>query len=155
MPLLMQPPDLSNGPDRSLPSPSEVDPLDRLFIIFYIAYHQYREPPMQPAASLDHVFAALANPTRRAMLDRLGQGEATVNELAAPFALSQPTISAHLRVLEAAGLVVRRRQANTRPVRLASTAMADAHRWLGGFEQHWTDSLERLEAYAKTLQDKD
>ena len=110
---------------------------------------------MPAIAPLDQVFAALANPTRRAMLLQLGKGEATVNELGQPFALSQPTISSHLRILEEAGLVTRGRAANTRPVRLAATAMAEAHRWLGGFEQHWTDSLERLEAYAKSLQDKE
>jgi DNA-binding transcriptional ArsR family regulator len=110
---------------------------------------------MHIATPLDHVFAALANPTRRAMLDRLAQGEATVNELAAPFALSQPTISAHLRILEEAGLVTRGRRANTRPVRLAAVPMAEAHRWLGGFKEQWADRLERLGDYAKTLQDKD
>jgi DNA-binding transcriptional ArsR family regulator len=110
---------------------------------------------MPVLAPLDTVFAALANPTRRAMLDRLGKGEATVGELAAPFTLSQPTISAHLRILEEAGLVTRGRVANTRPVRLAATAMADAHRWLGGFEPFWEGSLERLETFAKSLQDKE
>lgn len=104
---------------------------------------------------LDDVFAALASPTRRAMLDRLAQGEATVNELAEPFALSQPTISAHLKVLEQAGLVERGRQANTRPVRLATATLRDAHRWIGGFERFWAESLDRLEAYAKSLQEKD
>ncbi len=110
---------------------------------------------MQTASPLDQVFAALANPTRRAMLDRLALGEATVNELAAPFALSQPTISSHLRILEEAGLVTRGRQANTRPVRLAAVPMAEAHRWLGGFREQWDGRLVRLEDYARTLQDKD
>lgn len=107
------------------------------------------------ATKLDRVFAALANPTRRAILDRLSRGDASVNELVAPFALSQPTISAHLRVLEGAGLVQRGRQANFRPVRLAAGAMADAHRWIGTYEKFWAEGLERLETYAKTLQEKD
>ena len=108
---------------------------------------------MQP--SLDLVFAALANPTRRAILDRLRQGEASVTDLAAPFALTQPTISAHLRVLESAGLVQRSRHANFRPVRLAPLALEAAHHWLGGYEDFWNDSLTRLEAHAKTLQAED
>jgi DNA-binding transcriptional ArsR family regulator len=110
---------------------------------------------MQSAPSLDLVFAALANPTRRAILDRLRRGEATVNELAEPFALSQPTISSHLRVLESAGLVRRGKHANFRPVRLAPQALQTAHLWLGGYEAFWTDALERLEAEARTLADKD
>lgn len=110
---------------------------------------------MHTAPTLDHVFAALANPTRRAMLDRLARGEATVMELAEPFALTQPTISAHLRVLEGAGLVLRGRQANTRPVRLAPAALAMAHHWTGRFETFWAEGLGRLEAYAQTLQDEE
>lgn len=106
-------------------------------------------------AHLDRVFAALANPTRRAILDRLSRGEASVNELVAPFGLSQPTISSHLRVLQEAGLVERGRQANVRPVRLAAGAMAEAFRWIGGYEKFWIEGLERLEAYARELQDKE
>jgi DNA-binding transcriptional ArsR family regulator len=108
---------------------------------------------MQP--QLDDIFAALANPTRRAILDRLRRGEATVTELAEPFALSQPTISTHLRVLESAGLVRRGRQANFRPVRLSPLALAAAHAWLGGYAQFWDDAFDRLEAHAKTLQDQE
>ncbi|MGL4310092.1 MAG: ArsR/SmtB family transcription factor [Paracoccaceae bacterium] len=107
------------------------------------------------AQNLDLIFGALANPTRRAILDRLMAGEASVNDLAAPFALSQPTISSHLRVLEDAGLVRRGRRANARPVRLAPDALEQAHRWIGGYAQFWTEGLERLEAYATTLQQKD
>ncbi|MCY1127593.1 metalloregulator ArsR/SmtB family transcription factor [Frigidibacter sp. RF13] len=107
------------------------------------------------AATLDRIFTALANPTRRAILDRLSLGAATVNELVAPFALSQPTISSHLRILEQAGLVERGRQANFRPVRLAPHALADAHRWIGRYEAFWAEGLERLEAYAKSLQEKE
>lgn len=110
---------------------------------------------MPALAPLDAIFAALANPTRRAMLARLARGEATVNELAEPFALTQPTISSHLRILEEAGLVTRGRAANTRPVRLAAVPLAEAYRWLGGFESFWQGGLERLEAYAKSLQEKE
>jgi DNA-binding transcriptional ArsR family regulator len=110
---------------------------------------------MPVPAPLDPVFAALANPTRRAILDRLARGEATVMELAAPFALSQPTISSHLRVLEEAGLVTRGRSANTRPVRLAPGPLAEAHRWITAYARFWEDGLERLEDYARSLQQKD
>lgn len=104
---------------------------------------------------LDLIFTALANPTRRAMLDRLSQGDATVTDLAHPFALSQPTISAHIKILEAAGLVTRGRQANMRPVRLDPAALAQAHVWIGRYERFWTDSLERLEIYTKSLEAKE
>ncbi len=110
---------------------------------------------MQTAPTLDDIFAALANPTRRAILDRLRRGEATVNELATPFALSQPTISAHLRVLESAGLVRRGRQANFRPVQLSPLALQAAHAWLGGYEQFWDEALERLETHARTLEQEE
>lgn len=106
-------------------------------------------------ASLDLVFTALANPTRRAMLDRLAQGEATVGDLAEPFALSQPTISSHIKTLEAAGLVTRGRQANMRPVRLDAGALAQAYGWIGRYQQHWTERLDHLETFAKSLEQGD
>lgn len=105
--------------------------------------------------SLDLIFTALANPTRRAMLDRLAQGDATVMDLAAPFSLSQPTISSHIKVLETAGLVTRGRHSNKRPVRLDPAALAQAHLWIGRYQQFWTDALERLEIYAKSLEQED
>jgi DNA-binding transcriptional ArsR family regulator len=101
---------------------------------------------------LDRVFAALADPTRRAILARLAQGEATVNDLVAPFDLAQPTISKHLKVLEGAGLVSRGRSAQFRPVRLEAEALAGVDQWIGGYRQFWTQSHDRLEAYVKTLQ---
>ncbi len=104
--------------------------------------------------SLDLIFTALANPTRRAILDRLTAGEATVNDLAAPFALSQPTISSHIKILESAGLIRRSRHANFRPVQLNPAALKQVHHWLGNYEQFWTDSLEQLETYAKSLEEK-
>lgn len=114
---------------------------------------------MAPAAlasqNLDRVFAALSDPTRRAILARLAQGEATVNELVAPFRVSQPTISKHLKVLEGAGLVARGRSAQFRPVRLNAAPLADAAEWLGGYEQFWSESLDRLDDYVKVLQRKE
>jgi DNA-binding transcriptional ArsR family regulator len=108
---------------------------------------------MQP--TLDLVLSALANPTRRAILDRLRQGEVAAGGLGAPFALSQPTISAHLKILEAAGLVTRGRQANLRPVRLHAATLAALDDWIGPFRQLMEDRLDRLEAVAKDLQQKD
>ena len=107
------------------------------------------------SASLDRIFTALANPTRRAILDRLMAGEATVNDLTAPFALSQPTISSHIKILENAGLIRRSRQANFRPVQLDPAALKQVHHWLGTYERFWTESLEQLETYAKSLEEKD
>lgn len=104
---------------------------------------------------LDRVFAALADPTRRAILERLARGEATVNELVAPFALSQPTISKHLKVLERAGLVTRGRDAQFRPVRLDAAPLADAAEWIGTYRQFWDESFDRLDAYVKTLKEKE
>ena len=108
---------------------------------------------MQP--SLDPIFAALANPTRRAILDRLTLGEASVGDLTAPFALSQPTISSHLKILEAAGLVTRRQQANLRPVRLHPETVAAIDGWIGPYRALWQHRLEQLETCASTLHRKD
>ncbi len=104
---------------------------------------------------LDLIFAALANPTRRAMLDRLIAGEASVSSLAAPFALSQPTISTHLKILEAAGLITRGRAANTRPVRLQPTAMAAIDGWVGQYRALGEQRLDQLETTATQLHQKD
>ena len=103
---------------------------------------------------MDLVFGALADPTRRAILARLADGEATVNELVAPFELSQPTISKHLKVLEGAGLVSRGRNAQFRPVRLNAKPLAEASRWIGDYRRFWDESLDQLEAYVKDLQAK-
>src|SRR6185312_4167161 len=105
-----------------------------------------------PEQQLDRVFAALADPTRRAILARLAKGEATVNELVAPFDLAQPTISKHLKVLEHAGLVSRGRDAQYRPVRLSAAPLASAAAWLGDYRQFWEHSFDRLEAYVKEMQ---
>jgi DNA-binding transcriptional ArsR family regulator len=103
---------------------------------------------------LDHVFAALADPTRRAILARLATGEATVNELVAPFALSQPAISKHLKVLEGAGLVSRGRHAQFRPVRLEAQPLKEAAQWLGDYRRFWEESLDQLDAYVAELKAK-
>jgi len=112
---------------------------------------------MIPATAdpLDRVFAALADPTRRAILARLSTGEATVNELVTPFDLSQPTISKHLKVLESAGLVSRGREAQFRPVRLNAAPLAGAAQWLGDYRRFWAESLDQLDAYVKDLQQKE
>ena len=112
---------------------------------------------MQVAAAqtLDRVFAALADPTRRAILARLADGEATVNELVAPFGFSQPTISKHLKVLESAGLVSRGRAAQFRPVRLNAAPLQEAAGWLGDYERFWAESLERLDEYVKEMKRKE
>ncbi|WP_133909293.1 ArsR/SmtB family transcription factor [Actinophytocola oryzae] len=94
---------------------------------------------------LDATFAALADPTRRAILARLARGEASVKELAEPFAMTQPAISKHLKVLERAGLVERGKDAQRRPCRLVAEPMRDAAGWLGDYRRFWTESYDRLE----------
>lgn len=94
---------------------------------------------------LDATFAALADPTRRAILARLARGEASVKELAEPFAMTQPAISKHLKVLERAGLVERGRDAQRRPCRLVAEPMRAASQWLDGYERFWSESYDRLE----------
>jgi len=108
-----------------------------------------------PTEQLDRVFAALADPTRRAILARLSDGEATVNELVAPFGLSQPTISKHLKVLEHAGLVSRGREAQFRPVRLNAAPLAEVAQWLGDYRRFWAESLDRLDDYVQELKRKE
>src|SRR5437588_1834670 len=100
---------------------------------------------MYTSAQLDVTFAALADPTRRAILARLASGEATVTELAKPFAMSQPAISKHLTVLERAGLISRRRNAQRRPSRIEGRALADASGWLEDYRQFWEGSFQRLD----------
>lgn len=95
---------------------------------------------------LDMTFAALADPTRRAILARLATGEATVRELAEPFAMSQPAISKHLKVLERAGLISRGRDAQRRPRRLVARPLAEATRWLESYREFWEVSFQRLDA---------
>jgi len=103
---------------------------------------------------LDVTFAALADPTRRAILARLTLGQASVNELAEPFAMSQPAISKHLKVLEGAGLISRGRDAQRRPCRLEAKPLAEATQWLERYRQFWEVSFQRLDALLGELQSK-
>ncbi len=104
-----------------------------------------------PMEQLNLVFRALADPTRRAILTRLADGDATVTELVAPFELSQPTISKHLKVLERAGLVSRGRDAQFRPVRLNAAPLAGAAQWLGDYRRCWEESLDQLDDYVRDM----
>ena len=107
--------------------------------------------------SPDHLsttFAALSDPTRRAILARLALGETSVTELAEPFAMSLPAISKHLKVLERAGLVARGREAQWRPCRLAAGPLKDAAGWLEQYRRFWDESFDRLDAYLNELQGK-
>ncbi len=102
-------------------------------------------------ARLDATFAALADPTRRAILARLASGEASVAELAKPFAMSQPAISKHLKVLERAGLVSRGRDAQRRPRRLEAKPLAEATEWLERYRDYWEDNYQRLDALLEEM----
>jgi DNA-binding transcriptional ArsR family regulator len=100
---------------------------------------------------LDATFAALADPTRRAILARLASGEASVTELAEPFAMSQPAISKHLKVLERAGLISRGQDAQRRPRRLEAGPLAEANEWLEGYRRLWEGNFQRLDALLDEL----
>ena len=100
---------------------------------------------------LSTTFAALADPTRRAILARLASGEASVNELAEPFAMSQPAISKHLKVLERAGLVTRGRDAQRRPRKLEAKPLAEATAWLEEYRKHWDMNFQRLDAVLEEM----
>lgn len=104
---------------------------------------------------LSDTLSALADPTRRAILARLALGEATVGELAKPFAMSGPAVTKHLNVLEKAGLIRRGRDAQRRPCRLEAGRIKEAAEYLEGFRQFWEGSLDRLEDYLQQLQKKD
>ncbi|QQP95043.1 ArsR/SmtB family transcription factor [Lysobacter enzymogenes] len=107
---------------------------------------------MQPSQHLDATFAALSDPTRRAILARLALGEASVNELAEPFAMSQPAISKHLKVLEGAGLIERGRDAQRRPCRLRAQPLAEANAWLETYRRYWESSFGQLDALLAQMQ---
>ena len=106
---------------------------------------------MSPAADLSTIFAALADPTRRAILARLSEGDAPVKDLAEPFALSGPAITKHLKVLERAGLISRSREGQQRPCRLEARAFAPAADWLEQYRAMWEEALDRLDAYLKSI----
>lgn len=102
--------------------------------------------------SLSSTFAALADPTRRAILARLSQGEASVSELSKPFAMSAPSVTKHLKVLQRAGLVRQGRQAQWRPCKLQAAPLREAADWVSQYRQHWEERLDRLEGYLAELQ---
>ena len=100
---------------------------------------------------LDHTFAALADPTRRAILARLASRACTVTELAEPFEMSMPAVSKHLKVLERAGLIARERDAQWRPCRLDAAPLRDVANWVERYRRYWDESFDRLDAYLRTL----
>lgn len=104
---------------------------------------------------LSTAFSALADPTRRAMLARLAEGEATVNELAEPFAMTLPAVSKHLKVLERAGLVSRGKNAQFRPCRLKAAPLKDIACWVERYQRFWDERFDRLDDYLKELQPKE
>ncbi|MDB6106031.1 MAG: ArsR family transcriptional regulator [Gammaproteobacteria bacterium] len=106
------------------------------------------------ADHLSATFAALSDPTRRAILARVATGETSVSELARPFDMSLPAISKHLKVLERAGLILRGREAQWRPCRLKAEPLKDAARWIDGYRQHWEQRLDRLDGYLQELHGK-
>ncbi|MGQ0712172.1 MAG: ArsR/SmtB family transcription factor [Gemmatimonadaceae bacterium] len=110
---------------------------------------------MTRASRLDATFAALADPTRRAILARLASGEASVAELAEPFAMSQPAISKHLKVLERAGLISRSRDAQRRPRRLEAAPLKEVAEWTDKYRQFWDASYKRLDAYLHHMKAKE
>ncbi len=104
---------------------------------------------------LSATFTALADPTRRAILARLAEGEATVMELARPFRLKLPTVSKHLKVLQRAGLVAQKRKAQWRPCRLQAAPLKDASEWLEPYRRFWDESYQRLDDYLRELQEQE
>src|SRR5882724_3227602 len=104
---------------------------------------------------LSATLSALADPTRRAILARLAEGEATVNELARPFAISLPAVSRHLKVLEGAGLISRGREAQWRPCRLEAGALKDVDDWLERYRRFWSGSFDKMDAYIAELKRKE
>lgn len=107
------------------------------------------------SGSLSTTFAALADPTRRAILKRLSSGEKSVMELAKPFDMTLPAISKHLKVLERAGLIRRSREAQWRPCRLRAAPLKKASDWIENYRQFWEDRLERLDEYLQELQSRE
>ena len=108
---------------------------------------------MQPTDPLSVTFAALADPTRRAILARLAKGEASVKALSEPFDMTQPAISKHLRVLERAGLIEQGRQAQWRPRRLRAGPLREIAGWVDQYREHWEESFERLDIYLRELRE--
>lgn len=105
--------------------------------------------------TLSLTFSALADPTRRQILAHLSNGKRSVTELAEPFKMTMPAVSKHLKVLERAGLIVRGREAQWRPAKLQAAPLREAAEWVEQYRQHWEESFDKLDAYLKTLQDKE
>ena len=110
---------------------------------------------MTPNDNLSATFAALADPTRRAILARLAEGEATVNQLAEPFELKLPTVSKHLKVLQRAGLITQGRKAQWRPCRLETAPLKEVAGWVDRYRRIWDERFGQLEAYLAELQEKE
>src|SRR5262245_25115776 len=108
-----------------------------------------------PTDQLSVTFAALADPTRRAILARLATGETSVTELAAPFRMSMPAVSKHLKVLERAGLITRGREAQWRPCKLAPEPLREVHDWVEAYKRLWDERFDRLDSYLRELQSKE
>ena len=106
---------------------------------------------MTPSERLNATFIALADPTRRAIIARLASGEASVSELAKPFAMSQPAISKHLKVLERAGLISRSRDAQRRPCRIEAKPLSDANEWLESYRRFWEGNFQRLDSMLEEM----
>jgi DNA-binding transcriptional ArsR family regulator len=126
--------------------------LDKSALFLYNHFVMEQIGYEQSDISLDTTFAALADPTRRAILARLARGEASVTDLAEPFAMSQPAISRHLKVLERAGLISRGRDAQRRPRRLEARPLRDANQWLENYRQFWEMQFGRLDTLLQDLQ---
>jgi DNA-binding transcriptional ArsR family regulator len=110
------------------------------------------DPRTMPVDQLTDTFAALSDPTRRAILERLAEGEATVNELAAPFPITVQAVSKHLQVLERAGLVLRRRSGQLRPARLQGARLREAVEWLETYRRFWQEGFDRLDERVRTTE---
>ncbi|HLG11246.1 MAG TPA: metalloregulator ArsR/SmtB family transcription factor [Dehalococcoidia bacterium] len=108
-----------------------------------------------PTDLLSNTFAALADPTRRAILSRLAAGEASVTELAEPFDMTLPAVSKHLKVLERAGLIARGREAQWRPCRLQAAPLKDVDEWVERYRRFWEESFDRLDEYLTQLQEEE
>jgi DNA-binding transcriptional ArsR family regulator len=121
-----------------------------IYYLLVMELNSYGSP-----ARLDATFAALADPTRRAILARLASGEASVAELAEPFAMTQPAISKHLKVLERAGLISRGRDAQRRPRRLEAVPLAQASEWLQRYRQFWEERFQHLDALLEEMKEKE
>jgi DNA-binding transcriptional ArsR family regulator len=124
---------------------------DRQVLLYNVAVMQPMSYTQQGPDRLDATFAALADPTRRAILARLASGQASVTELAEPFAMSQPAISKHLKVLERAGLISRGRDAQRRPAWLEAKPLAEAVDWMEGYRQFWEGNFQRLDTLLEEL----